>query len=873
MKKHELLNEHLVDVLPFATTFILGVAASPVIKNTLIPKLKRAVERFTGKDYMWINKELDTTSNAHVIAAHKHQYEEIAKKVYNNKEIMSTIKRLQTGNGIELDKGYMEEIVKEFYDILSPDEQSYLLMIADPKAGEKVLHSVLKSGPDDHFRISVAEPYNAAIERKKQIEDERRQKYDLNSDGHFVLKKVSHIDRNEYIKTIINTIRLSNNNIVVSNSQLEKMLSSLTTLVLEQLSITESDRMAYAIECVLDKKFKRTTLPNKKSNQLNSFPGYHKYIHGDGFTDVVDEEISPFKYAALLGESLLSAEQYSEKNNIKPEVFDFFNEFDTTGKKKLINQMLIWYKAHPSIYDELNGSKLDDFKKIMDTYCMFDKSGRIKITDEETYALLRTNGFTIKRDPNVKPLPSDLNDYGDIKANSKRFNIDGTSKGILGAYGILPQIENYKTLGVFLKAISPLVKIKTNAQLERQVKDKIKVLANNTRYMIVMPTTDDEFCQNYGQNTTWCVADRIGKHRRAYMYNHNIKIYYIISKIYKNPNDRFSKMCVAVYPPGAGYENAYASMPDLKISNVMVHWYDSKNNVGLPLKPNYPLPDEMINDFIEKHGMTDADLKILKWIPFEYKFTIDQAIKLCADGTVGDQSNTTLGVVTIGTDGIYNVKGGIDLSSIKEPFRSQIRSSGKLPVKFGKVTGDFFAVDLGLKTLENSPTEVGGAFIVSNNKLKTLNGGPTKVGGQYNVLDNPELRDTTAAPDKNKLVTDSMNLQEVVTKLTIKPNRNNILYKKGTMSITASENENNTELKKNTNWRILPNELYFVIEDSAKFPSDAYHKLLYYPSARIKKLYNAASQEIKFDDPKVAETFRKIGSPWNNPTYIQNVEY
>ena len=103
---------------------------------------------------------------------------------------------------------------------------------------------------------------------------------------------------------------------------------------------------------------------------------------------------------------------------------------------------------------------------------------------------------------------------------------------------------------------------------------------------------------------------------------------------------------------------------------------------------------------------------------------------------------------TISEDGLVDVDGDVYLSSV---------GLTKLPLKFGKVTGDFNCNDNQLITLEGSPREVGGDFYCNNNqlitlegsprevtgdfycnnnKLITLEGGPREVGGNFNCYDN-----------------------------------------------------------------------------------------------------------------------------------------
>jgi len=55
-----------------------------------------------------------------------------------------------------------------------------------------------------------------------------------------------------------------------------------------------------------------------------------------------------------------------------------------------------------------------------------------------------------------------------------------------------------------------------------------------------------------------------------------------------------------------------------------------------------------------------------------------------------------------------------------------------LPLKFGKVSGDFYCSNNRLTSLKGSPTEVGGDFNCQSNKLTSLEGGPNSVGGDFN---------------------------------------------------------------------------------------------------------------------------------------------
>ena len=80
------------------------------------------------------------------------------------------------------------------------------------------------------------------------------------------------------------------------------------------------------------------------------------------------------------------------------------------------------------------------------------------------------------------------------------------------------------------------------------------------------------------------------------------------------------------------------------------------------------------------------------------------------------------GNYTINSDGTIDVDGDVILSD----------RLTKLPLKFGRVTGDFICSYNQLVSLRGCPTEVGGDFDCMDNKLVSLEGGPTEVGGGFN---------------------------------------------------------------------------------------------------------------------------------------------
>jgi hypothetical protein len=84
----------------------------------------------------------------------------------------------------------------------------------------------------------------------------------------------------------------------------------------------------------------------------------------------------------------------------------------------------------------------------------------------------------------------------------------------------------------------------------------------------------------------------------------------------------------------------------------------------------------------------------------------------------------------INKDGLVDVEGDVHLDY------GNLGNLKKLPLKFGKVTGDFFCHQNELISLEGSPQWVGGDFYCQYNKLVSLVGGPQSVGGDFSCNNN-----------------------------------------------------------------------------------------------------------------------------------------
>lgn len=85
-----------------------------------------------------------------------------------------------------------------------------------------------------------------------------------------------------------------------------------------------------------------------------------------------------------------------------------------------------------------------------------------------------------------------------------------------------------------------------------------------------------------------------------------------------------------------------------------------------------------------------------------------------------------------------NVEGNVKLDNL---------NLTELPIRFGKVGGNFYCYWNKLKTLEGAPIEVNGNFICEYNELTSLKGSPKKVKGCFSCKEN-KLTSLEGAPEK-----------------------------------------------------------------------------------------------------------------------------
>lgn len=103
---------------------------------------------------------------------------------------------------------------------------------------------------------------------------------------------------------------------------------------------------------------------------------------------------------------------------------------------------------------------------------------------------------------------------------------------------------------------------------------------------------------------------------------------------------------------------------------------------------------------------------------------------------IKEQYNIKMGDFAIDKDGFLDVHGDVYITGTKLE---------ELPLRFGKIYGDFWCHLNELTTLKKAPYFVGGDFNCYGNKLTSLEFGPSQVGGFYSCHEN-NLKSLTGAP-------------------------------------------------------------------------------------------------------------------------------
>jgi hypothetical protein len=115
---------------------------------------------------------------------------------------------------------------------------------------------------------------------------------------------------------------------------------------------------------------------------------------------------------------------------------------------------------------------------------------------------------------------------------------------------------------------------------------------------------------------------------------------------------------------------------------------------------------------------------------FEARQTESEVAKICKRYGIKNWS--------LNSDGLIDVKGNVSFTFLP--------NLTKLPLNFGRVSGNFSCFEAELTSLEGCPRLVGGSFNCAFNKLTSLIGCPHTVGGSFNCKSN-KLKDLEGCPE------------------------------------------------------------------------------------------------------------------------------
>jgi len=177
---------------------------------------------------------------------------------------------------------------------------------------------------------------------------------------------------------------------------------------------------------------------------------------------------------------------------------------------------------------------------------------------------------------------------------------------------------------------------------------------------------------------------------------------------------------------------------------------------------------------------------------------------------------------TINEDGTVDVDGDVYLSG---------KNLQKIPLNFGRVTGDFECDENKLTSLEGCPNWVGGYFSCCNNYLKTLEGGPKWVSRYFSCRHN-ELTTLEGGP---------------VTVLgNYYCNNNQLVNFKG----FPEDFDNNNEID------IENNYVYDLIEN---IPEEKWNKFIYWCNE-----FDVINSDGKVIPDRMYEVYHKLGLKYEN---------
>jgi len=247
-----------------------------------------------------------------------------------------------------------------------------------------------------------------------------------------------------------------------------------------------------------------------------------------------------------------------------------------------------------------------------------------------------------------------------------------------------------------IKSLSELQEILSQEGLTGS-RDKVQIPPNESGVEItyednrctIFYVTSKESAIRLGSGTTWCISAK--KKNQWDNYKTNGSEFYFIYD-YKTTNKAWKKLAIEINSLDPSF-----SRPTITVYNT----YDNAKDYN-----------GWQNDIV-KFDYVLNDLKI-PLSAFKYHFQNENDLLKYLYGIIGD--------ITVNSNGELDVNGDVNIS---------YKYLTEIPVKFGKVTGNFNCQGNNLTTLKNAPNWVGGSFDCCHNNLTSLEFAPSYVGGSF----------------------------------------------------------------------------------------------------------------------------------------------
>jgi hypothetical protein len=237
----------------------------------------------------------------------------------------------------------------------------------------------------------------------------------------------------------------------------------------------------------------------------------------------------------------------------------------------------------------------------------------------------------------------------------------------------------------------------SKSQKQKEIKgDGAKLIYEDDKYLLYEIYNHEASCY-YGSGTKWCITGKNpnnpeGGSQAWDLYTKNGARFMFLIKRNNDINDIHYKVAIA---------------------------YKDKDNVRYILGAFNSLNEQI--DKTTLKSITKSVDNNWNYIYFENKNWYGY-VPIDIMSTEDILNKVVDGTYTIQSDGTVDVNGDVNMYNMKLT---------EIPVKFGKVTGDFYCDNNQLISLEGAPQSVGGHFDCSYNQLTSLKGAPQSVRGDF----------------------------------------------------------------------------------------------------------------------------------------------